>query len=129
MSYLTERNPVKALVNAKTFLVAFGRRQELEEMLQYLPLTTPKQAAAMDKQTIELHIRRIAIECKSETELAQRLTDELGFSGALINWYEPTDQTGVEARDLVRAFGGLISKNGAMVSVMIYTLSDDVIIV
>lgn len=117
MSYLTERNPRKALASAQAILVKIGRRQKREEILQYLPPTTPKETAMMDHVEIEAHIRRIVIQCMSGAELAQRLFDELGLGEVSIKWYVPVDQTGVEARDLASAFGGLVSKSGALVSV------------
>ena len=67
-------------------------------------------------------IRHIVNQAESEDDLRQRLRNELGLSCCAINWYLPApgDKVGEEARMLVKALGGLVAKNGALVMIMTF---------
>ena len=68
--------------------------------------------------------RAIVSPVESEEELEGRLRADLGLKLFATHWYlpEPGDKKGDEARILVKAMGGLVSKNGALV--MIRTSED-----
>lgn len=56
---------------------------------------------------------------ESQEELERRLENDFGIY-ACIDWHQPdpNDQHDMEAKMLVQALGGLISKSGAMVMIM-----------
>lgn len=57
----------------------------------------------------------------SEDEVRQRIKNELGYPyGISITSHLPQDNTGRQARSIVRALGGLTLTNGAMVMVMMH---------
>ena len=127
MPYLAENNPRKALAAARAFLSAINNRQRLIDLLPRLGTTTPELAQQMGPGEIKVHVRRIVADSSSELELRHRLENELDISDALIVWHMPSDQTGIEARDIGIALGGLVSKSGAMVMIMGYSARGDVI--
>lgn len=67
-------------------------------------------------------IRHTVSQVETEHELQQRLQADFDIYDACINWYLPEegDQTGKEAQMLVKALGGLIAKNGALVQIMTF---------
>ena len=74
----------------------------------------------MTKNERKICVRYIVSQVESEAELRERLTKELNFGYCAINWHlsDAGDKTGDEARALVKALGGLVSKNGALVQIM-----------
>lgn len=64
-------------------------------------------------------VRYIASDSSSEIELSRRLND-IGCTDCAICWKDtdPNDKTSLEARALIKALGGLVSKNGALVMMM-----------
>lgn len=64
-------------------------------------------------------VRALVVQAESEGELLGGLA-LLGIEDFSVAWHlsDPDDQTGQEARMLVKALGGLVSKNGALVMIM-----------
>lgn len=83
-------------------------------------LLSTKTWGDMSKNELKICVRNIVSQVESEDELRERLTKELGFGYCAINWHlsDAGDKTGDEARALVKALGGLVSKNGALVKIM-----------
>lgn len=128
MSYLGQRNPREALALAERTIEQHQHYQAVEDLMEHIPPMTPDQAVGLDHQSHELLIRNIVANATSVDEVHRRLRMELGITGASIYWSMPTDVTGVQARDLGRALGGLVSKSGAMVMIMCYSPFDDELI-
>ena len=82
-------------------------------------LMTDKTWVDMSTNERGVCVRFIVSQVESEEKLRERLT-ELGAKYFSIQWSlsEPGDQTGQEARMLVKALGGLVAKNGALVMIM-----------
>ncbi len=78
-----------------------------------------KMWSGMTADERELCLRHIVSQVESEGELRERLT-KIGLEDCAVSWYlsPPGDKIGDEARVLVRAVGGLVSKNGALVMLM-----------
>lgn len=74
----------------------------------------------MSKNERKICVRYIVSQVESEDELRERLTDELNIGYCAISWHlsGDGDKTGDEARALVKAMGGLVAKNGALVQIM-----------
>lgn len=74
----------------------------------------------MDSGERQACVRAAVLASESEGELLENL-DILGMGKEdfSVSWHlsDPGDQTGDEARMLVRALGGLVSKNGALVMI------------
>lgn len=77
----------------------------------------------MNKKERKLCIDHLVSESETEAELRKRLT-EIGVGYVAIDWMDvdPNDKTSLEAQMLVKALGGPIAKNGAMV--MVNTMDD-----
>jgi len=77
----------------------------------------------MDKKERKICIDHMVSESTTEAELRQRLT-EIGVGYLAIAWQEvdPNDKTSLEAQMIVKALGGPIAKNGALV--MVSTMDD-----
>lgn len=122
MPYLTETNPRKALKLAKSLhceqppFVRLG----LEDVTIGLAIGLVDNAPT--DENVELAIRAI-VACSSTEDEICRLVERLGCSYPSVYMYTPNDKTGFEARDLVRAMGGLVTKGGAMVRLMTESLS------
>ena len=88
-------------------------------------LMSTKTYAAMTTIERKTCVRHIVSQVESKQELQERLQRDLGVGYCCISWHlsEPGDKTGDEARMLVKALGGLVAKNGALV--MIMTPDDD----
>lgn len=70
---------------------------------------------------LKLAARQILVTSTDENEFKRRLRDELCYPYEVaITSHMPTDQVGFEARAIVRALGGPMLKNGAMVMVMMH---------
>ena len=70
---------------------------------------------------IKAEVQSIVRTSQDDDEIRRRIRDELGCPyGAAIASCVPTDNTGREARAIVRALGGLIRKDGAMVMLMMH---------
>jgi hypothetical protein len=81
----------------------------------------------MTEQEIEDSVRRIVKDSSSEAEIRARLT-ALGVPGEpAICLHTPTDEVGVEARNIVVGLGGLVTKGGAMVMIMLWGPTGQVI--
>ncbi|MEK7187690.1 MAG: hypothetical protein AAB691_02495 [Patescibacteria group bacterium] len=75
----------------------------------------------MSDNEIKAAARQIVRTSSSEGEIQRRLREELGYPYSIACHTEvPTDRTGREARELVRALGGLVMQNGAMVMAMMH---------
>lgn len=83
-------------------------------------LMSTKTYADMSANERKTCVRHVVSQVESEQELGDRLRRDLGLDYFCINWHlsEPGDKTGEEARMLVKALGGLIAKNGALVMIM-----------
>lgn len=83
-------------------------------------LMSTKTYSAMTANERKICVRHIVSQVESEQELQERLQRDLGAGYCCINWHlsEPGDKTGDEARMLVKALGGLVAKNGALVMIM-----------
>ncbi len=74
----------------------------------------------MTKDERKTCIRYIVSQVSSEEELRARLQSDFALGHVAINWHlsDAGDKTGDEARMLVKALGGLVAKNGALVMIM-----------
>lgn len=74
----------------------------------------------MTKDERKTCIRYVVSQVSSEDELRARLQSDFALGHVAINWQlsDAGDKTGDEARMLVKALGGLVSRNGALVSIM-----------
>lgn len=77
----------------------------------------------MSKKERKLCIDYLVSDSESEDELRRRLS-EVGAGYVAVSWQDvdPNDKTSLEAQMIVKALGGPIAKNGAMV--MISTMDD-----
>ncbi len=100
----------------ETRLAAFGSVVEV--------LMASKTWSEMTHQERRLCIRHIVAQVESKDELISQLRAQLGIKEAHVSWSmpNPNDQASLEARALVKAMGGPISKNGALV--MVDTIED-----
>ena len=118
MPFILERNPRKALVFAHLVI----RQAHLTETINSLgPVILGRNTYHnMGDSQIEIAARHIICDSYSEDEARRRLKEELGYPFEIdLHTSVPTDATGREARELVRALGGLVMKNGAMASAML----------
>ncbi|MBP7133643.1 hypothetical protein KBA73_00325 [Patescibacteria group bacterium] len=127
MGYLTERNPTKALKTAELMSGVHKNEVFKDQICQIVgpALAVKKPYLKMDKLERTAALRALVSTSSSKEEIEQRLEMELHVSAGLymLSVSEPaTDPTGVEAVDLVRALGGLITKNSLMVML---TIMDD----
>ncbi len=76
--------------------------------------------ATMNKNERDICMKHVVSQVESEQELTDRLRADFGITYAAISWHRPDDddKVGQEGLMFVRALGGLVSKNGAMVMVM-----------
>ncbi len=100
----------------ETRLAAFGNVVEV--------LMASKTWSEMTSRERQLCIRHIVAQVESKDELISQLRAQLGIKEAHVSWSmpNPNDQASLEARALVKAMGGPISKNGALV--MVDTIED-----
>ena len=83
------------------------------------PLLRNKSWEDMDGVERRACVRALVVQTESEGELLEGLA-LLGIEDFSVAWHlpDPDDQTGQEAQMLVKALGGLVSKNGALVMIM-----------
>lgn len=69
----------------------------------------------------KIYLRHVVLQVESEDELNDHLIKKLDVDFSIM-WYlpDPGDQAGEEARALLKALGGLVAKNGALVQIMTY---------
>lgn len=100
------------LIDERTSAAAAGRKYE------YL---NDKEIRAVARQIIRTS--------SSIEEVKSRLADELGYPYEVnLSMDVPTDQASLEARELGRGLGGVISQNGAMVLCIIDGHEDPIIL-
>lgn len=109
------------ILNDPTIRMAIRGQQSKDELRAKLAslLISTKTWETMTANERKVCVQHIVTEVESELELSRRLND-LGCTDCAINWHDvdPSDKTGLEAQALVKALGGLVAKNGALVSVM-----------
>ncbi|MCX6715124.1 MAG: hypothetical protein NTX72_04895 [Candidatus Uhrbacteria bacterium] len=112
------QNPViKRVVNRSR------SRDTLTQLMgKHLILNMRKTYETMTQTERQICVRAIVTQVESEKELAHYLALVLGVNDFHIRWHlaEPDDVPGQEARMLVEALGGLVSKNGALVMIYIH---------
>ncbi len=75
----------------------------------------------MTDAEIKAAAQTIVRSSETEDEVKRRIAAELDYPYSItITSHNPTDDVGRQARTIVRALGGLVLKNGAMVMVMIH---------
>lgn len=86
-------------------------------------LISTKTWSDMTKKERDLCVHHLVSESEREADLRQRLT-EIGVGYVAVSWQDvdPSDKTSLEAQMIVKALGGPIAKNGALV--MVSTLDD-----
>lgn len=84
-----------------------------------LQLMGTKSYEDMSPEERKVCVRALTAQSDTEVELRASLC-ELGMEYFDVNWSEtnPEDKTSMEAQMLVRALGGLVSKNGSLVMIM-----------
>lgn len=77
----------------------------------------------MTKKERDLCVHHLVSESESEDDLRRRLS-EIGVGYVAVNWQDvnQSDKTSLEAQMIVKALGGPIAKNGALV--MVNTMDD-----
>ncbi|MCA9354298.1 MAG: hypothetical protein KC877_02135 [Candidatus Kaiserbacteria bacterium] len=72
----------------------------------------------MDETEREASLRYLVGQANSEESLRQSLS-ELGVYDYMLSWsdVDPNNKTSLEAQALVKALGGLVAKNGALVNI------------
>jgi hypothetical protein len=128
--FLTERNPRKALKTALSFHGTHTRQTTLDALCGTVGsvISRRKSYREMDKQELKIAIRGIVASSSSREEILRRLQDEIGCpeENVMLDVSDvPTDRTGIEARELVRALSGLVTKHGAMVMIEIMPGMDE----
>jgi len=119
MSFLGIENPDKALRAARLTIASAKRNEQLISIGALV--TKGKTYYDMTDPEIELAAKNIISTSSSEEEVHERLRDELDYPYSIsLHTDIPTDSAGREARELVRALGGLVMKNGAMVMGMMH---------
>jgi hypothetical protein len=110
------------ILNDPTIQMVVALEQHKDKMVAGIAeqLMSVKTWGNMNEKERKICVRHIVLQASSEEVLRKLLTEELGMGCCSINWYLPPDgdKTGLEAQMLVKALGGLISKNGAMVQIM-----------
>ena len=91
-----------------------GMRAQLAKLL-----ISTKTWETMTEKERKVCIQYIVTECESELELSRRLND-IGCTDCAIRWsdVDQKDIVAFEAQTLVKALGGLVAKNGALVMIM-----------
>ena len=92
-------------------------QRELKDRLAQLILAT-KSWNDMNEKERALSVEYLVRQSESEGDLSRRL-DEAGCSMHAIQWMDvdPSNQTSLKAQMLVKALGGSVGKNGALVNV------------
>lgn len=109
------------VLNSRAVQEAIAHEQWKDGLLSEVveSLMRNKTWAEMDAVERRACVRIIVLRAESEDDLREHLT-ELGVEDFAINWHlsEPGYQIGQEAQMLVKALGGLVAKNGALVMIM-----------
>lgn len=86
-------------------------------------LISTKTWGDMTKKERDLCVHHLVSESESEDDLRRRLA-EIGVGYVAVSWQDvdPNDKTSLEAQMIVKALGGPIAKNGALV--MVSTMDD-----
>lgn len=106
-------NPaIESAVAHQQTLIALAARP-----VEYLIDTVPWKDMTPDQR--KMCIVYSVSQVESQEELERRLERDFGIS-ACVSWHQPdpNDRSDMEAKMLVQALGGLISKSGAMVMIM-----------
>jgi hypothetical protein len=109
------------ILNNPTFQMAVRHEESkagLRDQLANLLMTT-KTWETMNEKERKLCVQSVVSQVSSELELSRRLND-IGLTDCAINWsdVDPNEKTALEAQMIVKALGGLVAKNGALVSIM-----------
>lgn len=119
MSFVGERNPLKALALANSILHV-AQHTALVDLIGSV-VVGHKSYEDMTDSEIKVAVRRIIRSSSSEDEVHRRVRDELSYPYSVaLHTTVPEDATGKEARELVRGLGGLIMANGAMTMAMMH---------
>lgn len=119
LPYINEAHPMKAVALAVAVLA--GEAKAITADALGAASARGKQYDGMTDDEIKAAARNIVRSSSSEDEIQRRIRDELGYPyGVSLCMEVPSDNTGREARELVRGLGGLVSKNGAMVMGMMH---------
>jgi hypothetical protein len=120
LSFLTESNPRQALKLAEE-IVAAKKHADFHTSLDLLVIKRGKCYAEMTDQELKTATRHIIVTSRSKVEVETRLREELKYPyGISLSMSIPKDATGREARELVRALGGMVMANGAMAMGMMH---------
>ena len=116
MSFMTERNPAKALRMAEKFLGWADDRAVYQEAACEILRAVDPAYLAEDLAADEIERLAVMVICDSgtENEVVRRL-EQLGCIDVNVTSDMPDDKAGQEAAELVRALGGPVLKSGALV--------------
>lgn len=118
MSFCGEKNPQKALRMAGVVSrrnEALNFMHQLGEITRVLHLQFSWEEMSDDE--LQAHVSMIIITSDSEEMIRQRVRDELGYPHAISLLFQvPNNEVGRQARELFKGLGGLVTKNGAMVT-------------
>ena len=131
VKFLTNNNPRKALVSARAILESQNWQGLVTDTAnQIAPGLLGKPFDSMKPVEVEIVLRHIVATSSSEEEILKRIKGELGcpYTPSL-SFKQPKDRVEREACELVKALGGLITKNGAMVMMTIFGPQGEVITV
>lgn len=108
------------ILNNPEILAVIQARESADYVLRHAVdrLMTSKSWSEMTPNEREACVRRVVGQTEALTELHQML-DAIGCPFRAIAWTEvdPNDKVALEAQALVKALGGLVSKNGVLVSI------------
>jgi hypothetical protein len=124
MPYLTITNPAKALGCARSVRACLRAADLRSKVVAFVGpiLASRKPYYEMTALELDAAVRAIVESSSSENEVLRRIESELGYNpeGVSITSHLSTNTVGNEARDLVRALGGLVMKNGALVRIQVW---------
>src|SRR3989344_1962143 len=119
MPFLAQNNPRKALQAAKIIATSNPMNalvSRLGEILVQRIKVEVKDWRTLTETTLTAAVRHIVVTSSSEEEVRRCLREDIGYDQHVsLHSHLPDDTTGREARELVRAMGGLAMTNGAMV--------------
>jgi hypothetical protein len=119
LPYLTHTDPVEALKAAQA-VVACQTAEGLKQTVGAI-ITQGKKFREMTDDELRTAAQAILRTSNSVDEARRRIREELDYPYHIsLHADMPSDKLGYEARDLVRALGGSVMANGAMVSGMMH---------
>jgi hypothetical protein len=119
MSFVGQRNPRRALAFAISVIKSYKWIKLADSIVP--AIINHRSYHEMSDLEVEIAAKYIIRDSSSEEEIRTRLSEELGYSDDIdMSISIPEDATGREARELLKALGGLIMKNGAMVNGMMH---------